>query len=142
MNPRFKYTARGIDGRLMRGEIGAANEEDATKRLQDSGIYVISLSPLRFWRPQLRPERISVPAQERIFLLQSWAMLLESGLSLQSSLMRLRARVRTASLIGVIDQIQQHIDGGLTLSEALRNAQIFPPFLKLRERAFGMLRVS
>ena len=85
---RFRYTARGLDGRRTSGEVTALNQEEATQRLQEAGVYVISVAPLLIQRRLFVPGRIFIPYQERIFLLESWAMFLEAGLSMQSALMR------------------------------------------------------
>lgn len=129
MPKRFRYTALGVDGRKISGELTAASAEEATGLLQEAGVYVTSVTLLKwrrfFWF--LKPGPVVVPEGERIFFLECWAMLLEAGISMQSALLRLRMSSRLSSLARVIDRIQRAIDEGITLTEALKNSRLFPP---------------
>lgn len=124
---RFRYAARSIDGRRMEGEVLGTDMEEATRRLQEAGVYVITISSIQKGAGPLFPYRISLSEQDRIFLLESWAMFLEAGLPMQSALLRVRLRTDTPSVARAIDQIQEAIDNGATLSEALQVGRLFPP---------------
>ena len=126
MLKRFNYTARSLDGRRISGQINAFSREAATDLLQEAGVYVISVVPSRVARhPYLR--RIYIPETERIFFLECWAMLLEAGLSMQTALLRLKMNTRLPSLAYAIDRMQQAIDEGAPVTEALKISRLFPP---------------
>ena len=77
---RFEYKARDADGRVMAGELVAPDSQVAAQLIQDAGAFVVSISEAR---PRSRGwgflEPVSIPLEERLFLLQSWSMLLKSG---------------------------------------------------------------
>ena len=122
----FRYTARGIDGRRRVGEVTAFTLEEATDRLQEVGVYVTSISPIHHQAWHSRG-RATLSDQERIFLLESWTILLEAGLPINASILQLRMKTNNRSLAAALDQVEQAIQGGATFTEALRLSRIFPP---------------
>lgn len=124
---RFRYQARRIDGFETAGFIHANSSEEAAGMLQQAGVYVISITPTGQAVRLAKPGRVVIPDQERTFLLECWAMFLEAGLSMQTALLRLRMRTRLPKLAAALDYIQQCIDEGATLAEALKQADLFPP---------------
>ena len=124
---RFQFTARNPDGQHVTGEVLAVDSDTATRRLQGAGVYVtsiVSLGPVRRLPPL---HRVSLSTQERLFLLESLAMFLESGIPIQSALLRLRMRTPNASLQLALDRIQKAIDDGATFTQAIQMGRIFPP---------------
>lgn len=124
---RFQFTARNPDGQHVTGEIFAADSDTATRRLQGAGVYVTSIVSLGPVRRLPSPHRVSLSAQERLFLLKSMAMFLESGIPIQSALLRLKMSTSNASLRLALDRIQNAIDDGATLTQAIQMGRIFPP---------------
>lgn len=102
------------------------NPEEAAARLQEAGVYVTKLVPLRFEAQEGHPQ-VFASESDRLFLLESWPMFLEAGLSMQSALLRLSLRSRSISLGRAIDRLQEAIDEGVPFIQALRASRIFPP---------------
>jgi len=127
MRSLYRYKACNIDGRWIEGELSALNREEALKRLQAAGVYVTSLSSVKRpkWLDGWNP--VYVSEQDRIFLLESWAMFLEAGLPMQSALLSLRMRSRSRSVARAIERVQQGLDEGKRLTESLQEAALFPP---------------
>ncbi|MBI3318669.1 MAG: type II secretion system F family protein [Candidatus Omnitrophica bacterium] len=123
---QFRYNALTEDGRRMSGEIAAASEEEAASLLQETGVYVTRLKAGHPARSGYPVGIVPLSEQETIFLLKSWMMFLESGIPLQSSLLRLRMKVRNPSLARGLERAQRAIDGGSTLGEALQESRLFP----------------
>lgn len=125
--PRYRYIAQSMGGRRMKGEVTAVSPEEAAARLQEAGVYVTKLVPLRRKKQLMGPGRVLMSESERTFLLESWAIFLEAGLSMQSALLRLGLRTHSISLTRAIEHLQQTIDAGVPFTEALRTSRIFPP---------------
>lgn len=158
---RFEYKARDAEGRIMTGEIVAPDPQAAAQLIQDAGAFVVSVSeakPHRMVSGFLEP--VSIPLEERLFLLQSWSMLLKSGFPMQSALLQLQKSTHLHSVERVLVHVQRSIDEGMTLSQALAASRLFPPswiatlqaaeetgdvvpaMSALRERALGMQRLK
>ncbi len=122
----YRYSARGPDGRRIEGEVSAFGPDEATKQLQDAGVYVISVVSIPARKRPGPAGPVAIQPQDRIFLLQAWAMFLESGISVQSSLLQLRMRAQNMDIGCGIDRIRQAIDDGSPLGEALKLSRLFP----------------
>ncbi len=125
---RFEYRARDADGRVMTGEVVAADSQVAAQLVQDAGAFVVSISEAKLRRRGwgfLEP--VSIPLEERLFLLQSWSMLLKSGFPMQSALLQLQKSTHLHSVDRVLGRVQRSIDEGMTLSQALAASRLFPP---------------
>ncbi len=123
---RFRYKARNIDGRNMSGEVVAISREEVASRLQEAGVYVLSIKPIRWSKSFLRFGRGYIPQEDLLVFLESWAMFLEAGISIQSSLLRLRMRSRVPALAKGIEDMMFAIDSGATVGEALKASQLLP----------------
>ncbi|MCM8794775.1 MAG: type II secretion system F family protein [Candidatus Omnitrophica bacterium] len=111
----------------MRGEVIAPTREEVAARLQEAGVYVTSIYPIRWARPfLLRFGPGHIPQEDLLVFLESWALFLEAGLSMQSALLRLRMRARVRSLEYGIEQLQLAVDSGATLTEGLRASRLLP----------------
>lgn len=125
--PRYRYVTRSLEGRIRRGEVAAGSPEEAAARLQEAGVYVTKLVPLRLTKREGNPGRVFASGSDQLFLLESWAVFLEAGLPMQSVLLRLSLRCHSISLSRAIDSLQQAIDEGVPFIQALRTSRIFPP---------------
>lgn len=125
---RFEYKARDADGRVVTGEVVAQDPQVAAQLVQDAGAFVVSISeaePRRKGWGFLEP--VSIPLEERLFLLLSWSMLLKSGIPMQSALLHLQNSTHLRSVERVLIRVQRSIDEGMTLSQALAASRLFPP---------------
>lgn len=80
----FGYEAAGRDGRLIKGQIGAADEATAMRRLTADGLTVMKLVPVAPPNSEGR-DRPLKPA-ERVLVLRQLALMLEAGVSLLEAL--------------------------------------------------------
>ncbi len=125
---RFEYRARDADGRVMTGEVVAPDSQVAAQLVQDAGVFLVSISEAKLRRRGWAfLEPVSIPLEERLFLLQSWSMLLKSGFSMQSALLQLQKSTHLHSVDRVLGRVQRSIDEGMTLSQALAASHLFPP---------------
>lgn len=123
---RYRYAVRDKYGREMKGDLVAADQDEALQLLQGSGLYVTALEaitqPLRF----LNVHRSRAPDDQKIFLLESWTMFLEAGFSVQAALLRIRNITRDRAILRALQSVQSSMDRGVKLSEALAASRLFP----------------
>lgn len=125
---RYRYSARDAAGRGLRGDLIALDSEQASELLQEAGLYVTSIQPESARRSRLfRNPWIFLPGQERFVLLESWATLVRSGFPIQSALSVLQRSAHRASLRRALREVQDCVDRGATLGEALHASRLLPP---------------
>ena len=124
---RYRYSVRDLNGRFMKGDVIAQDRDEAIRLLQESGLYVTSVELATTPLQPLRRHRISAPDDQKIFLLESWSMYLEAGLSVQVALLRVRKAIRHRGMSRALQSIQGSIDQGMKLSEAVAVSHLFPP---------------
>lgn len=137
--PRFLYTARGVDGRQIKGSVIAATQEEVTQSLQQMSLYVVSVIPAPDGKKWFSQGTSAVPPAEFLNFLQTWAIFLEVGIPMQSALLQVRIRTRIPSLAGAIERMQVAIDQGATVTEALKRTRLLPlswlPVLEIGEKS-------
>ncbi|MCX8095709.1 MAG: type II secretion system F family protein [Caldisericia bacterium] len=120
---RVKYLGRDREGNPVRGEIEANDLKEAKEILQTRGIYIIDLKELKtreFSIQKLKP-------QELIFLSRQLSLLLRSGVTIIQSLEIIQENIKNKNFRNVIQKLREHILGGESLSESLRNFKgVFP----------------
>jgi type IV pilus assembly protein PilC len=128
----FKYVARTVDNRMVRGKVSAQSQEAATDILAYGGFNVLSLKEVvPFIKPgsklniSLTPE---VKTMEVIMFTRQLALLLESGTDAVTSLELLEAQSENKALKRILHQIVADVRGGQPLSEAMsRHKRVFSP---------------
>ena len=124
---RFRYKARDLEGRELAGEVIAEDPTAAVRLIQEAGFFVITVDEARPRRTWGFLQPAFIPLEERLFLLQAWAVLLNSGFSMQSALLQLQKGTHLHSVTRTLSQVQRSVDEGMTLSEALAVSRLFPP---------------
>ncbi|MBI3323634.1 MAG: type II secretion system F family protein [Candidatus Omnitrophica bacterium] len=125
---RYRYHARDTAGRGLRGEILAFDPNEASGLLQEAGVYVTSIRPESARRRRsFRNPWVFFRGQERFLLLESWAALIRSGFPIQSALTVLGRSIRRPSARRALLEVQERIDRGATLAQALRASRLLPP---------------
>lgn len=122
---RFLYAVRDPGGQVNRGELIASSWDEAAALLQETGSYVVSITQTSGKRFPLFSSSF-ISDDQKLFLLESWSMLLQAGFSIQSSMLRLRKAVRSRALVRVLEGIQHGLSRGLKLSEAVAASRLFP----------------
>lgn len=123
----YRYSVRDRYGRVSNGELLAPDQDEAIRLLQGTDVYVISVQPFPGFSFPFQFGRLSVPDEQKIFLLESWSMFLEIGMSVQSALLRLQMTIRHPGVLRALRSIQSSIDRGTKLSEAVAASRLFPP---------------
>ena len=117
----FSYVAYTEDKRLVKGKLSATGEEAATNLLSYGGYQVVSLKKIV---PFFNAEKLAaafsrVKPREIIMFSRQFALLLESGTDIVTSLELLQSQITNRTLRKTIGQIAADIRGGSSLSAAL-----------------------
>lgn len=125
----YQFTAYTVDKRMVQGTIDAASESMAEEALYQAG-YRRVLN-LREIRPGLRLERLlptffGVKAQDVIDFSHQLATLIESGVTILTTLQLLQGQAFKATFRKVIAGLVNELRGGSSLSQALsKYPQVF-----------------
>ncbi|WP_428939929.1 type II secretion system F family protein [Fontivita pretiosa] len=119
----FAYMAQTLDGRPMSGTIEAASLEDASRRLSDLNLRVISLAPAS--RP---PRAKPLGGEDFAAFNQQLAHLASAGLPIEQGLRLIAEDLRDGGLAQSVRDVAAELERGVSLGEAFRrHARQFPP---------------
>ncbi len=125
----YQYVAYTEDKKLVKGKLSATSEEAAINLLNYGGYQAVSLKPIT---PFLNMENLfsrfsRVKPREIVMFSRQFALLLESGTDIVSSLELMQSQVTNRKLQEVIGDVASDIRGGSSLSAALsKHPQAFP----------------
>jgi type IV pilus assembly protein PilC len=125
----YQYVAYTEDKKLVKGKLSATSEEAAINLLSYGGYQAVSLKPIT---PFLNMGKLlfsfsRVKSREIVMFSRQFALLLESGTDIVSSLELLQSQVTNHTLQGVIGEVAADIRGGSSLSSALsKHPRVFP----------------
>ena len=128
----FRYTAKDIDGRTVRGTMEAADYDALYAQLLEQGLYPQHITGRGAdRRPRtLRPQELSD-------LCRQLSTLLASGVSLVRALTIIsRDEGISAGLRRVYESVLSEVRKGASLSDALEAQQVFPALM------LGMVRAG
>jgi general secretion pathway protein F len=135
---RFRYKAVAANGEHLQGELDATSREDAIARVQAAGHLPVSAEAVsgrgtdfRSWAQQLVKPR-SVRPREVVLLTSELATLLGAGMPLNNALITLRDLSPIGPVKSLVSAIQERVQGGASLSEAMAG----------HEGTFGRLYLS
>lgn len=118
---QFAYTAYTEDKRMVRGKVSAGTEDAANELLAYGGYNVISLKSVT---PLIDKEKLlarfsRVKPAEVVMFSRQFALLLESGTDIVTSLDLLQEQVDNQTLRRIVAEVASDIRGGTALSTAL-----------------------
>ena len=123
---RFLYKAKDRNGKLISGEVEAANINDAAKLIRDRKLYVISIkikvdSPfdlLRRYRERVSPSSVATFTRQL-------STMINAGLPITGALLILRSQ-SNESMQKIVAQILADVEAGESLSNSMsRHPKVF-----------------
>lgn len=121
---KYRYRGRDCAGHLQTGVVEAADRGGALAMLQQGGLLVTDLqssSPIHLQMEiDLRPGGRKVTAADLALFCDQLATLLGAGVAILQSLRVLAEQFRSRKLGGMLQEIIAAIEGGDSLSQALR----------------------
>lgn len=119
--PTFQFQARTSDGRLISGEVDAANETEARVRIRAQ-----KLSPLKIGRNVggtkasfLSQFSDSVSAKDLQVFTRQFFVLVNSGIPIVQSLQSLAQGTRSPGLASALSRITERVENGRRLADAM-----------------------
>jgi type IV pilus assembly protein PilC len=135
----YQYIACSETGEIVKGRISAEGEDAVTQIISFAGYRLINLRPyIPFLSAgKLMSQLFPIKQTDIILFFRQLALLLESGVSIVTSLELLEGQITKHSLKKVIGEIIADIRGGSQLSVAMsRHPEIFTP-LNCRTLSIG-----
>lgn len=121
--PVYTYKARDIDGRHVNGEVSAHAEVEALKEIESLGVYPVEVKEnlARGWPLLSRfTNRTRIKLDDRILFIRQFEAMLRAGVPLTVSLGAIGSQAGNPDLSEILLQVRRDIEGGSTLSQALR----------------------
>ncbi|PCJ56032.1 MAG: pilus assembly protein PilC [Candidatus Hydrogenedentota bacterium] len=130
--PTFAYVAKGRDGSMKKGTLAVQNRKVLQETLKKRGLTVDTKSITEKGKGLKNLTGRKVKAKELLIFTRQLATMINSGLPLLQCLDILAEQTEDQTFAGIIDKIGSNVEGGETLSDALREYK----------RAFPELYVS
>ena len=125
----FRCRVASPGGEIIEGIYAAESEARLRREFEDKGLYVLGIQRaggFALGRIPL-PTRARVPMREFLIFNQELATLLKAGMPLVQSLDILRRRVSNPVFKSVLDDVQERVRAGSSLSEAFEaHGGLFP----------------
>ncbi len=115
----FSYRARDATGKLINGQIEAADEQAASLALMNRNLMVVALRVSVARKARAKRHRGRVKAQELVVFTRQLATMLDAGLPLVQSLTALEEQTDSKAFKSILQQITERVEQGQALSEAL-----------------------
>jgi type IV pilus assembly protein PilC len=125
----FAYTAYTEDRRLVSGKVSAISEEAAAELLGYGGYKVVRLkASLSLDTEKLLSHFSRIKPAEVVMFSRQFALLLESGTDIVTSLDLLQGQITNKTLQKIVGDVSSDIRGGSSLSKALsKHPRAFSP---------------
>lgn len=125
---RFNYKAKDKNGRLVTGEVEAADMKTAARLIHDKGLYVISIkakvdSPLDL----IKRFRERITSKDVTTFTRQLSTMINAGLPITESLLILRSQSK-GSMQKIVAQILADVEAGESFSDSLaKHPKLFSP---------------
>ncbi len=142
---QFSYRARTPQGELLEGIVQAASLDEAGRQLRNEGKFVVALTPAQGDKADGRgggaagavsPGNLSirigtgVRRDEVVNFTHRLALMMETGVPVTEALNSVAEQCPNPHFAKVLRDIESHVRGGGTLSDALRrHHRVFPPLM-------------
>lgn len=124
----FRYRGTDSQGKRVQGQIDAASKEEAVRRLRQSAILPIDVSPGAAAAPAGAVKRTGKTRQAITRAIGELAVLLNAGIALERAMTLMLDSVEDAALRAELAKMQQAVKEGAPLSRTMtERAGLFPP---------------
>ena len=129
MTPEFEYTAKNKSGDTIEGTIEADDSSRVVKQLKDRGYFVTSLEEKKKSKDISKyfsfKKRVSI--SDLAVFSQQFAVMINAGVSLVEALEIMNKQLEHPRLKEVIEQVQEDVETGSSLAEAMgEHPDVFP----------------
>ena len=121
--PIYTYQAKKGPGKVLEGQIEAANREEAIANINSQGLFIVSLEE----KSPSRKGSFKVPARHLMDFTHQLSTLINSGSPLLTSLNTLASQTEQESLKPILDDVISQVKDGHDFSYALNKyPRVFP----------------
>jgi type IV pilus assembly protein PilC len=123
--PQFSYTARDSAGKVVTGEIEAAEEQLAIASVLNRGLMVVSIEQKAGKKKKAKSSQ-SVKTVDLVVFTRQLATMMDAGLPLVQCLTALNEQTTSKGLKEVLEDVTAQVERGDAFSEALsRHPKVF-----------------
>lgn len=125
--PGWRFAARDVDGRRLTGIVEVGSEQEARRLLAQQGLTPVSLEAAV---PEPLPPRVRGTVDPRALAIftRQFATLVDAALPLLTAVEMLADLTDDRTLWAALRRVARDINGGSSLSDALRaHPRVFPP---------------
>ncbi|MBI4376369.1 MAG: type II secretion system F family protein [Elusimicrobia bacterium] len=129
--PVFAYKAKGPDGALLQGTVDAQEQRSAVERLRAQKLVILEISekaanPLEFLNKMLQGKG-KVTNKDLVLFSRQLSTLVSAGVPIVQGLAILEAQAENPAFKEVLAAVRGDIEGGLSISDALKkHPEAFP----------------
>ena len=137
--PQFRFKGYDSGGRAIEGELGAATQDEAERRLEAKDISLVALEPVdenESERSKKRESRVAAKIRRRMSdgdaaaLLEDLAVMAEAGVPFVEALDAITATTKHVAVQDSLVRVRKGVVGGRSLSSMLAEAgDLFPPLV-------------
>lgn len=129
--PLYTYKAKSASGKVYTGETKIENQTELTNLLLEKGYTPIEIkeknaftdiSQLSIFKPKVKVKDLAIFCRQ-------FAIVLEAGVPIAAALDVLREQATNRTLKDCINEIYENIQKGISLSNAMRQHNVFPEIL-------------
>jgi type IV pilus assembly protein PilC len=129
---RLHFVASTKDGKIEKGEIEAANRENAVDLLRGKGLLIIALhekKKIHFHASKILDRFGFVSNLEKVVFTKHLSLMLKAGLTLNESLSTLKEQTNSSQMKKIIESLVKKVEDGKSLASGLSEyPQIFSNF--------------
>lgn len=125
--PDFSYTARNIEGSLIKGHIRADSPREAARSIAQEGLFVADLVAVSESKPFFAFLQRRIDKKYAVVFCREFSIMMQAGLSIDASLKILLTQHNPAVLQRMLQDLYEQIQAGSSLADALkRYPEVFP----------------
>jgi type IV pilus assembly protein PilC len=130
----YRYLALNKEGEQTRGVLDVASEEAAERALWQRELTILGLEPVRrrLDLVNLFPSLLGPKARDVILFSRQFATLVDSGVALTAALELLSSQINSRALARAVNQVQDDLRIGTSLSKAMAKHPLAFPELYCR----------
>lgn len=133
MSPVYNYVAKNRQGKEIKAQVEADDFSQVARQLRQQGYYVVSIEKKEESKLDLKNLSISKFIHKRVkisdlaIFSRQFAVLIDAGIPLVDALEIVRDQTDHPTLNRVLEEVQEDVETGSTLSEAmLKHPGVFP----------------
>ena len=117
--PDFSYTARNIEGSLIKGHIRADSPREAARSIAQEGLFVADLVAVSESKPFFAFLQRRIDKKYAVVFCREFSIMMQAGLSIDASLKILLTQHNPAVLQRMLQDLYEQIQAGSSLADTM-----------------------